>query len=338
MKVAIFADIHINKDDDDPRRLYDKLDIIKFIKKYCVHNHIDTIIFVGDWWTNRKHLDIEVINVGYTAAEIMADNATVYALVGNHDFYYKNITDIHSLIPFKHIDKFHIISEPSTLCLGELSIMMIPYLSPIQFNETIKSISNVDVLMVHQTFNGFMANNGFIMDDSISTDAVKQFKLVISGDIHKHQTINNITYVGAPLPQDFNDLGDDFGFMVLDTDTITLDRVLIPSRRYHKINSSSIDYSLIKDNIIDVMFDGNTMWTDSDIVRVLDDINKHKPFKLTYQFSDRNIDIAVDGVRNEIESVSFNNVVSDYVKVHKFENMDQRLILKTLSDVIEYCD
>ncbi len=303
MKVLIFADIHFNKDDDDPRRLYDKFNIVKFIRDWCISNKIDIGIFGGDWWTNRKQLDIEVINVGYAAAELLAQSITVYAIAGNHDFYYKNLTDVHSLAPFKHIDNFNIILSPSSINIGSASFTMIPYLPSQQFIETINSI-NSDIVIAHQTFNGFKANNGFILENDLNTDVVAKFKRVISGDIHKHQEIKNITYVGAPLPQDFNDLGDDFGFMVLDTDTLEMDRIIIPSRRYHNITASNIDYDIIKDNFINVIFDGET----------------------------------VTEVQNELLSVKLDDVIAEYVKINKFNNMDNKLTLQTLSDVMNFVE
>jgi DNA repair exonuclease SbcCD nuclease subunit len=79
-------------------------------------------------------------------------------------------------------------------------------------------------LLMHQTV-GFTD----LVPDDIDPDNIilKEFDYVFNGHIHKHSIVrNNFINVGSPIHRDAGDVGQDKGYLILDTDLNTIERVI----------------------------------------------------------------------------------------------------------------
>ena len=59
------------------------------------------VVVAGDYFDNRQYIDINVMNVAYNVMKEISSLCEVYMVIGNHDIYKKNDTDVNSLVIFK---------------------------------------------------------------------------------------------------------------------------------------------------------------------------------------------------------------------------------------------
>jgi DNA repair exonuclease SbcCD nuclease subunit len=162
----------------------------------------------------------------------------VYVL-GNHDMYKPNDSKYHALLPFKNqIPRFHVIDSPT----DAFNLTFVPYThDPAKFPQ-----KTLDICICHQTFLG--ADYGALLSkDGVDPNAVSA-KLIISGHIHKRQTIGEkVVYPGSPFSQSANDIDEIKGISVLDTETLEIDFIRCPlptwrSLTYSVSDSFSVDH------------------------------------------------------------------------------------------------
>ena len=211
---AYFGDIHFGR---KANSIVHNQDCINYITWFCEQvqeNNCDYICFLGDWNENRSALNIHTLKYTYEGAK-MIDNLglPVYFLLGNHDLYYRNSRDVHSVIHFDEFKNFNIIDTPTVV----EDILFCPYL----FHEEYPSLSDyldVPFWAGHFEFKGFIIT-GYNITMPTGPDASNFRKPdhIVSGHFHKRQIRDNVVYIGNTFPMDFGDAGDtERGMMVYD--------------------------------------------------------------------------------------------------------------------------
>jgi DNA repair exonuclease SbcCD nuclease subunit len=169
---------------------------------------------MGDWHHNRNSLNITTMDYSLRALEKLGQAFDqFYFFPGNHDLYYKDKRDIHSVEFGKYIPGITVVHKPMT----QGDVTMCPWL----VGEEWKTIGKKGgkYIFGHFELPSFFMNAMVQMPDhgTIQRGDFGGFDHVFTGHFHKRQTANNITYIGNCFPHNYADAGDDArGMMILE--------------------------------------------------------------------------------------------------------------------------
>lgn len=209
-KAGIFTDIHFGKKSDS--ELHNQ-DCLRYIDWFCgkVQEHdCDTIIFMGDWFDNRARLRVDTKWYSYRGIEKIASlGKPIYWLVGNHDLFFKDSRDVHSLPYLKMAENIHIINQLH----HENDVLFCPWLVGDEF--TTPPDTECKYIFGHFELPLFLVNEMVEMPDygGLHMNHFYQCEAVFSGHFHKRQVKVNdhgipVCYIGNCFPHNFNDEGD----------------------------------------------------------------------------------------------------------------------------------
>ena len=113
-------------------------------------------------------------------------------------------------------------SEATDIKLDKLNVLLIPWINSDNEEQTMEVISKSKspCVMGHLECKGFEMNKGFFMDKGTDVKIFDKFKRVYSGHYHTRSDNGKVYYLGNPYEMYWNDVGDNRGFHILDTDTM----------------------------------------------------------------------------------------------------------------------
>ena len=161
-------------------------------------------------------------------------------LVGNHDIYYKNTSQVNSLTELlgnRH-NNIHIYEDATEVEFDGLPILLMPWINSTNelYAEGMIDETRADVCMGHLEINGFQMNkNVIISQGGKDKEFFRKFDTVMSGHFHHKSDDGQIYYLGTPYEIYWNDFEDPKGFHIYDTETKTLERIVNPFTIYEKI-------------------------------------------------------------------------------------------------------
>jgi DNA repair exonuclease SbcCD nuclease subunit len=211
-KVACFTDIHFGLKSGSRTHNQDCEDFVNWFCETAKAEGAETCIFLGDWHHNRSTTDVSTMN--YTVSNLEKLNNSfekVYIITGNHDMFYKDKREIHSLEFGRLFPNITLVNESITE--GDVTIM--PWLIADEWKK-IPSIKS-KYIFGHLELPSFYMNAMVQMPDHgqlQSTHFVNQ-EYVFSGHFHKRQQSGNIVYMGNSFPHNYADAGDDERGMML---------------------------------------------------------------------------------------------------------------------------
>ena len=183
----------------------------------------DVIMHLGDLFDNRNVIPINLLNYGMDIVEEISKIAPFHIIVGNHDCWSKSSDEINTIRPFKWIPNVFIYDKTSQIEYNGLKICLMPYIEKrLDQINLINSNKNCDYLFCHSDLNGcrmHLTSVGHRNSDKIDVDDFKSFKRVFSGHIHIRQVSKNFEFIGSNFQMDRNDMGDQKGITILDTNT-----------------------------------------------------------------------------------------------------------------------
>jgi hypothetical protein len=136
-----------------------------------------------------------------------------YFFPGNHDLYYKDKRDVHSVDWGRHIPGVTIVSDITTI--GDVT--MVPWLVGDEWKKMEKLSSRY--IFGHFELPLFYMNAMVQMPDhgELQASCFKNPEYVFSGHFHKRQAKQNIVYIGNAFPHNYADAwDDDRGMMILE--------------------------------------------------------------------------------------------------------------------------
>jgi len=215
-KVACFTDIHFGLKSNSNVHNQDCEDFVDWYIAKAKEEGCDTGIFMGDWHHNRNSLNITTMDYSLRALEKLGqafDN--FYFFPGNHDLYYKDKRDIHSVEFGKYIPGITVVHEPTTVG----NVTLCPWLVGEEWRK-MKDITSKYVFG-HFELPSFYMNAMVQMPDhgELQRSDLSKPDLVFSGHFHKRQHNGNVVYIGNAFPHNFADAwDDDRGMMILEWD------------------------------------------------------------------------------------------------------------------------
>ena len=210
MKILRVGDPHVKVSNlDDAQKLID------FVIQTAKEREVDRVEFLGDAFDTHAIIRSEVLNFWTKNFHTLSENkiSTIF-LVGNHDMVLG--TQNHALSPFKGFPYLAIVDK----ILAKGPFLYIAYSHNEQeFLDKCNGIFSKEckVLVCHQTFTGASYENNFFAKDGFDLSKVTQHT-VISGHIHKSQSVGKCFYPGTPMWQNSNDANQDKGIWLFEHD------------------------------------------------------------------------------------------------------------------------
>jgi hypothetical protein len=264
---------------------------------------------------------------------------TVHTIVGNHTAYYKNTNDINAIdLLLREYDNIKIYSETRPITLGNLSVLLVPWINQENKDMTLSMINKTSspVCMGHLELQGFKVNEHVVMDHGFDIKPFEKFTKVFSGHFHTRSTQDNISYLGNPYEIYWNDHEDTRGFHFFDTETLETTPVNNPYRLFYKVYYSDTDYQLfnasqLEDKIVKL------------IVRQKSDSKKFEKFidklyaanvaelKIVENFDFNGWYDKEDG---DYESEDTMSILNQYIEESEI-NLDKSIIQKMMNEVYQ---
>lgn len=211
-KVACFTDIHFGLKSGSRTHNQDCEDFVSWFCETAKAEGAETCIFLGDWHHNRSTTDVSTMNYTVSNLEKLNNNfEKVYLIMGNHDEFYKDKREIHSLEFARLFPNIQVINK--TYTNGDVTIM--PWL----VGDEWKTIPNIKSKYIfgHLELPSFYMNAMVQMPDhgQVQSSHFVNQEYVFTGHFHKRQNSQNIWYMGNAFPHNYADAGDDDRGMML---------------------------------------------------------------------------------------------------------------------------
>lgn len=268
-KAAICTDIHFGLKTNSIQHNEDCSNFIKWFIKTAKEHGCDTCMFLGDWHHHRATINIKTLQYSLRALELLNESFDqTFFIVGNHDLFYKDKRDTHSVEWANHLPNIKIINDWFTS--GDVTF------APWLIGEDWKSLSSMrgKYLFGHFELPHFYMNARVEMPDhgELQGEHLSGFNNVFSGHFHKRQYKNNITYIGNCFPHNYSDAGDDErGMMILEWDKTPQFFSWPDQPKYRIHNLSSIldrpDELLLPDSHVRVNLDIDVSYEESAFIK-----------------------------------------------------------------------
>jgi DNA repair exonuclease SbcCD nuclease subunit len=240
MKIAILGDTHFGMRNDSAvfnelaRKFYTEV-----FFPYLDEHGIANVIQLGDLFDRRKFINFNILA---SAKEYFFDQmdrrGSLYALLGNHDIFYRNTLRINSpSLVLPEYSRVLLIDKPSTIVFGGIPMDMIPWICEENEKEVAEFIKNSksDFCFGHFELAGFEMDRGNFCHEGMDSSLLSKYERVISGHFHHRSEKGNILYTGVPYQMTWADWNDPKGFHVFDTETREIEFIRNPHEIYVKI-------------------------------------------------------------------------------------------------------
>jgi DNA repair exonuclease SbcCD nuclease subunit len=331
LKIALVSDIHFGCKKSDKIFLENQLSFFKneFVK-YLKDNNINNFVILGDLFDNRNTLNSYMYHEVYKLFEFFEkENLNIYMFPGNHDIYYRNTIEVHSLNFFKKFKNINVIEEITILDFDDKKLLFVPW--QINYSEFEKTINekelNCDVCLGHFDIVGFPFNKTNICDEGLQPNLlINNYSLTFSGHFHKRHVYRNCNHevimIGSPYQIDRGDKYENRGFCVLDIDSLKYE--FIDSKNTIKFIDLNFpehfDETDITGNVVDVNvnYDGN--FIDDDIKRYIEEIENYKPAYTPNLFINNNL---MENVNENYEIKSLSQMFDEFIGSLNVENKNE---------------
>lgn len=241
MKIAILGDTHFGMRNDSlvfndlARKFYSEV-----FFPYLDANGIGTVIQLGDLFDRRKFINFNILASAkeYFFDELEKRGIWLYALIGNHDIFYRNTLEVNSpSLVLQEYRNIHTIVAPVTISLDSLSMDLIPWICDDNSKQVAEFVSNSKspYCFGHLELAGFEMDRGNFCHEGMDKEVFSRYEQVISGHFHHKSSKGNILYTGVPYQMTWADWNDPKGFHVLDTETRELEFIQNPHEIYVKL-------------------------------------------------------------------------------------------------------
>lgn len=214
--VIVFTDIHFGLRHNSKSHNQDCVDFVEWMIEQAKERNCKTCIFMGDWSHHRSNINLLTLDYTMKALRLLDRHFDkTYILVGNHDLFYREKRDVHSMVVTSEFKNIELIDSPTEIG----NVALIPWL----VEEEWKKVSNMKskYLFGHLELPGFKMNAQVEMPDhgELNSQHFRNQELVFSGHFHKRQTKGKISYIGNPFGHNFSDVWDfERGAMYLEWD------------------------------------------------------------------------------------------------------------------------
>jgi len=316
-KVAIFSDLHlgVHGNSEDWHKI--ALQWADWIAQELQTQGIKDIFFLGDFFDNRSEISVQTLHV---ASEILnkLKAFNIILIVGNHDAFYKNRSDIHSLGLINGYQNCTIVDKNLTIDAFGKTMLFVPWNNELPDGK-------FDYTFGHFEIQSFRMNNYKVCDKGLNVMDLLGGKTdtVFSGHFHRrdHKKYNEgvVYYVGNTFPIDFSDVENVKGYYILDVETGDLEFFENPvSPKYKKVFLSKIKTVTSQDiagNIVKLVVDVELEESKLDKVKVY--LGKFLPKSLQVEYNV--VTNTLDSVE-QVDSINILDMFNEFIEQMKLED------------------
>ncbi len=289
-QVCCVSDIHIGVHQNGTLWHEIAVSWAQWLRDELRKNKIHDIIICGDLFHYRDEIAVNTIQVTTQILE-MWQEFNIVVLVGNHDAYYKDRSDVNSLSILRGWTNITVIDKLTQITSYDRDLLFCPW-------GTKKSeLTKNDIIFGHFEIESFKLNHFKVCTEGIkSKDLLAKTDLVITGHFHHREEREykngKILYLGNPFEMDFGDINTIKGYYLLNLSDKKFNFIENKSSpKHHKIFLSNLakdttitkaTRSKIKNNIVRFIVDKNIMSDEADFViqKLLQ--SKPKAFNVDY--------------------------------------------------------
>ncbi len=331
-KAAVFTDIHFGMKSNSLQHNQDCANFVDWFIQEAKKENCETCFFLGDWNHHRATINIHTLQFGLQALEkLSAAFDVVYFIPGNHDLYYRDRRDIHSVEWAKHLPNVKIVND----FFKQGDVVIAPWLVQEDYKK-IKTMSS-KYLFGHFELPHFHMNAMVEMPDhgELNSEHVTGFDKVFSGHFHKRQAKKNIWYIGNAFPHNFADAGDDArGMMILEWGEEPIFRSwdAQPKFRIHTLSSVLENPSglLVKDSHVRVHLDIDISYEEATFLKETW-IPEHKLREMSL------IPMKVEQVQTQgpegLKFESVDQIVIDQINSIESNSFDKKILLEIYNNL-----
>ena len=199
---------------------------------------IDTIVFTGDVFDNRRFIATDVLHAVYQLFKTRLAKFQCYVIAGNHDMLYDNSSDICQIRFLENLPNVKVyIDTVGVEHIGLKKWYFVPWIQESQIDSVNKwlikqSRGNIDenVIVGHFDMIGAQMESKTISNAGFDPKRfLNAAKLTISGHYHCRSVIGDdystICYVGTPFQKTFGHVGVPAGYHIYDDENGELEFV-----------------------------------------------------------------------------------------------------------------
>ncbi len=205
-RVIAITDLHLGMRNNSKQHNEWCMEFLKWCVSRAQHHNVKTLLFLGDWSHNRNNVNISTLNYSHQALKLLNENFdNVIMLLGNHDLFYRDKLDLHSIPYARDFSNVQLLDTITTY--GDFCF--VPWLVGDEYKQ-IQKIKQ-PYLFCHAEIARFKMNASVEMPDhgGLNSEHFQNQKWVFSGHFHKRQRKGNICYIGNAFPHNFADTNDD---------------------------------------------------------------------------------------------------------------------------------
>jgi hypothetical protein len=223
MKYILLSDLHVGNLSNSTEYNNQCLNFLDFVNDKTENMDIDGCIFLGDYFHNRNTINVKTLQCGmeglYKLGNIGRGNT--YMLLGNHDLYYRDRRDVHSIVIPEGDIGVNVIQEPFLLD----NMLLCPWLIGEENLKDLIKKYNPEYVFCHVELASFPLNAVSKFEGVLDLNDYEGPRRIMSGHFHTRSSKGNIDYIGACFSHNFSDVNDwhNRGFAILDTATNELE-------------------------------------------------------------------------------------------------------------------
>lgn len=331
-KVACFTDIHFGLKSNSVVHNQDCEDFVDWFIDEAKKEGCDTGIFLGDWHHNRNSLNMLTMVSSIRSLEKLGQAFDQFFFFpGNHDLYYKDKRDVHSVDWGRHIPGVTIVSDITTID----DVTLVPWLVGDEWKKMEKLKSRY--IFGHFELPLFMMNAMVQMPDhgELQAHHFKNPEYVFSGHFHKRQAKQNIVYIGNAFPHNYADAwDDDRGMMILEHGKAPVYKIWNDAPKFKTIKLSQlIDDSeklILPKTYLRVSIDIDITFEEASFIKETFMIQKNVR-ELTLIPEKKDVEINTDLNVEQFESVD--QIVSNQIANIQSDTYDPKVLLEIYNNL-----
>lgn len=206
--IAVTCDLHVSK---DLLRITECLNFLDYLSNYCKEKGIKNIAILGDIFHQSNSIKNQSFLPIFNKFYEMSKDFQLYIIPGNHDLTSRDLDSQDNALAESFRAFAHYIPKSETINIDGTNYDFLSY------TENVDDLPNKgEVLLSHLEIADFFYNPTQKSENqSFTKDSFSNYKLVVSGHIHRMQQAGNIVYPGSPYSTTRGEAGNHY-FCVVD--------------------------------------------------------------------------------------------------------------------------
>lgn len=336
-KAVMFTDIHFGYQGNSRQFNIDCLEFVKWTIKEAKKVNADTIIFLGDYFHDRKQIHLQTLTYGVKAfAELNNSGLKVYFIPGNHDEMYKDKREIDSIVVGKNYENITVIENPTLIN----DCYFFPWLIQEEYKEVKKAVKKCKYIFGHFELPTFMMNAMVEMPEhgNLKINDFDELEgYAFTGHFHKRQRKGKVWYIGNAFPHTFADSWDnDRGICILEWDKEPVFKAWPNAPKYITCNLTDIleNPEIIDENTY-IKITNDIGLINNEVVTIKNILgNFYNPRKIDLIYNSQDIDSEIDNDDyDETEIKTIDEIIINGLNDTESNTISKELLLEMYKEL-----